>query len=116
MHAWLAECEERGYSSDIATRAFFYTTMVPGELARTAMENLRKYGTVPTNYEGIWTAEDDDCLRQISRANLDVSFATLTRMPSYEELNRVLLKHGRRDVKLRARFLDDLDALLDQED
>jgi hypothetical protein len=116
IDAWIAECASKGYPATIAARGLFHTTITPGPLATIVMDCVRQREPIPDNYEGIWTDKDDISLRRINELNMPIRLSeSRAKTQMQREINRLLVKHGKQGVELRALFLRDLAEILFRE-
>lgn len=91
-----------GYSQDIARRSLEATTWEPG-LAGRIMQMLRDGQSIPANWEGVWTARDDEGLRLIDvvATPIDEKEARKRRKAA----DRLKDKHGEERMSLRRKWL-----------
>lgn len=91
-----------GYSHDHARRSLEATTWEPG-LAGRIMQMLKEGQPIPNNWEGVWTARDDEHLKLIESAEppIDEKEAKKRRKAA-DRLNN---KHGEERMQLRRKWL-----------
>lgn len=89
-----------GYSNEIINEALYATSLTIGGTATRVMESLLKGQGIPDDMPGVWTKKDDKLLEKwrlsINSGNKVVGKAI------YDKL---LLRHGREEVKARKIFL-----------
>ena len=98
-----------GYPRTLAVESLYRTSLVPS-LARTVLVCLDRGDSVPDR-AGVWTAQDDEMLRGISREDLYRPTENLMEQRRRRQMMQVLKdlveKHGSENVEARRRFLVD---------
>ncbi|KAI0120637.1 TRF2-interacting telomeric protein/Rap1 C terminal domain-containing protein [Xylariales sp. AK1849] len=91
-----------GYSHHIARRCLEATTWEPG-LAGRVMQVLKNGGSMPTNWEGVWTTRDDEGLMLVN--SVEVVLSDKETKKRKKTFDRLVNKHGEGRMAMRRKWL-----------